>query len=243
METGVVQATATAQSDAPALPNKPVHHLPVPVGHADAHLSGQPLHCLPQLLLLRLAQSGGEPPDCSNIRAAGPPSVKADAHLPMVWGSRLLQRRVQRRQSCTQILTYANRELRSNEDGFATPEKKLQASSVKLVVVILGPSYRGTNPEGTRQWLEIERASRPDGAIPAQPLREPITYARLHGMQVPTLVLSGEDDLLSPPALMRMLAAHIPTSRFSSLPDTGHAGFWEKPQVWNGLVLEFIGQH
>ena len=107
----------------------------------------------------------------------------------------------------------------------------------------LGPSYRGTNPEGARQWLEIEQASRPHGVVPAQPPREPITYARLQSTQVPTLVLSGEADFLSPPALMRMLAAHIPTSQFNSLPDAGHAGFWERPQVWNGLVLEFIGQH
>ena len=107
----------------------------------------------------------------------------------------------------------------------------------------LGPSYRGTDPEGAKRWLEIEQASRPGGAVPAQPLREPITYARLAAMQVPTLILSGEADLLSPPALMRMLAAHIPTSRFVSLPEAGHAGFWERPQVWNGLVLEFIGRH
>ena len=62
-------------------------------------------------------------------------------------------------------------------------------------------------------------------------------------MRVPTLVLSGEADLLSPPALMRMLEAHIPTARFASISDVGHAGFWERPEVWNGLVLEFIGQH
>ena len=107
----------------------------------------------------------------------------------------------------------------------------------------VGPSYRGTSPEGTKRWLEIELASRPYGIAPAQPLREPVTYARLQTMKVPTLVLSGEADLLSPPALMRMLAAHIPASRFVSLPDAGHAGFWERPQVWNGLVLEFIGRH
>ena len=107
----------------------------------------------------------------------------------------------------------------------------------------LGPSYRGTDPEGAKRWLEIDEASRPDPSLPAQPLREPITYARLQTMQVPALVLSGEADLLSPPALMRMLAAHIPTSRFVSLPDAGHAGFWERPQVWNGLVLEFLAQH
>ena len=107
----------------------------------------------------------------------------------------------------------------------------------------LGPSYRGANPEGAARWLDIELASRPYGLVPSQPLREPITYARLATMSVPTLVLSGESDLLSPPALMRMLAAHIPTGRLVSLSDAGHAGFWERPPVWNGLVLEFIGQH
>ena len=107
----------------------------------------------------------------------------------------------------------------------------------------LGPSYRGTDPEGAARWLEIELGSRPYGSVPAQPLREPITYARLQVMRVPVLVLSGNADLLSPPVLMRMLAAHIPTSSFVSLPDAGHAGFWERPHAWNGLVLEFIGQY
>ncbi len=107
----------------------------------------------------------------------------------------------------------------------------------------LGPSYRGTDPEGARRWLEIELASRPEGVVPMQPVRDPITYARLQSMRVPTLVISGEADLLSPPALMRMLAEHIPASRFASLPEAGHAGFWERPEVWNGMVLEFIGRH
>ena len=107
----------------------------------------------------------------------------------------------------------------------------------------LGPSYRGKDPEGAARWLEIDLASRPYGQIPTQPLRDPITYQRLASMRVPTMALSGEADLLSPPALMRRLADHIPTSRYVSLPDAGHAGFWERPHVWNGLVLEFIGQY
>ena len=41
-----------------------------------------------QLLLLRLVMDGGEPPVCSNIKAAGPPSPKTEADRPMVWGSR-----------------------------------------------------------------------------------------------------------------------------------------------------------
>ena len=99
----------------------------------------------------------------------------------------------------------------------------------------LGPSYRGTNPKGAGRWLEIELASRPEGLVPMQPFREPITYARLQTMRVPTLILSGEADLLSPPALMRMLAAHIPTSqvRFhfgrGSCRVLGAAGSLERP--------------
>ncbi len=107
----------------------------------------------------------------------------------------------------------------------------------------LGPSYRGTDPDGAARWLEIEENNRPYGTTQAQPLREPITFSRLSTMRAPTLVLSGNADLLAPPALMRMQAAAIPTSQFASLPDVGHAGFWERPEVWNGLVLEFIGRH
>ena len=107
----------------------------------------------------------------------------------------------------------------------------------------LGPSYRATNPDGVKQWLEIDHAAKPDGTRPFPPVGEPITYARLHRMQRPTLVLAGEADLLAPLALMRMLAAHIPTAQFVSLSDVGHAGFWERPHVWNRMVLEFLGQH
>lgn len=108
----------------------------------------------------------------------------------------------------------------------------------------LGPSYRGLHPEGARRWIEIERSSRPGGHDgPRQPLKQPMTYARLETMAVPVLALAGEADLLSPPALMRLLVAHLPGSQFATIPEAGHAAFWEQPDLWNRLVLDFIGQH
>ena len=40
-------------------------------------------------------------------------------------------------------------------------------------------------------------------------------------MRVPAMALAGESDLVSPPALMRLQAERIPSSRFVSLPEAG----------------------
>jgi pimeloyl-ACP methyl ester carboxylesterase len=70
-----------------------------------------------------------------------------------------------------------------------------------------------------------------------------MTFTRLETLRVPTLALVGEADLLSPPALMRLLAAHISHCQLATVPEAGHAAHWEQPGIWNRIVLEFIGQH
>ena len=67
-----------------------------------------------------------------------------------------------------------------------------------------------------------------------------MTYARLGTMYVPTLIISGGADLLSPPALMRMMASHISDHEWASIPEAGHAAFWEDPDTWNRLALDFL---
>jgi pimeloyl-ACP methyl ester carboxylesterase len=119
---------------------------------------------------------------------------------------------------------------------------EIQALPVELRELSAG--YRGTDPEGTRRWIEIEHASRQGGSHgPGQPLRQPMTYSRLETLRVPVLVLVGEADLLSPPALMRLLAARIPNCQFATIPEAGHGAHWEQPEIWNRIVIEFISQH
>ena len=67
-----------------------------------------------------------------------------------------------------------------------------------------------------------------------------MTFERLETMRVRVLVLVGEADLLSPPALMRLLAERIPQCEYVTVPEAGHAAHWEKPELWNRLVLEFL---
>jgi pimeloyl-ACP methyl ester carboxylesterase len=63
---------------------------------------------------------------------------------------------------------------------------------------------------------------------------------RLASIQAPTLVVWGEDDALIPPSRGRNLAEAIPGSRFVSIPGAGHAPMWERPDVFDPLVLDFL---
>jgi pimeloyl-ACP methyl ester carboxylesterase len=108
----------------------------------------------------------------------------------------------------------------------------------------LGPSYRAANASGTARWLELERQSRPEGtAPPTQGFRNRLTFKVLETVAVPTLLLTGDADLYSPPAVLRMFAARIKNSETLIVPEVGHSTYWERPDVFNQKVLEFIRKH
>ncbi len=108
----------------------------------------------------------------------------------------------------------------------------------------LGPSYRAADPEGTRRWVELERLSRPEGPrATAQPTRNRITFARLEGLAVPTLLLTGGADLYTPPPVLARFAAKIPGAESVIVPEAGHSAYWEAPETFNRAVLDFVGRH
>ncbi|MBI4886784.1 MAG: alpha/beta hydrolase [Acidobacteria bacterium] len=108
----------------------------------------------------------------------------------------------------------------------------------------LGPSYRAANPGGTERWLALQRASRPAGSPPiTQTSRNRITFALLEGLNVPTLLLTGDADLYAPPAVLKLFAARIRRSESVVVPEAGHSVYWEHPEVFNRAVLEFVRKH
>lgn len=108
----------------------------------------------------------------------------------------------------------------------------------------LGPSYRAANPVGTERWMELERLSRPEGPLsPAQTMRNRITFSLLEGIQVPTLLLTGDADLYTPPSVLRLFAARIKSAESVIVPEAGHSAYWEQPEIFNRRVLEFVRRH
>lgn len=63
-------------------------------------------------------------------------------------------------------------------------------------------------------------------------------------MDVPTLVIVGEQDLLTPPWIAREVAAAIPGARLEIIPGEGasHVVPLERPDDFNRLVIEFLSE-
>lgn len=62
---------------------------------------------------------------------------------------------------------------------------------------------------------------------------------RLGAIRVPTLVLVGADDILTPPRFSRHVAKSIPRARLTVLPG-GHGFFLEHADVFNRTLLRFL---
>ncbi len=107
----------------------------------------------------------------------------------------------------------------------------------------VSPSYRAENPGGTAQWVAIERASRPAGQPPAQPLKNTVTFAALESIRVPALLLTGGADMFAPPPVLDMFAKHIRHAERVVVPNAGHSTYWEQPDAFNRAVLDFIRRH
>jgi pimeloyl-ACP methyl ester carboxylesterase len=103
----------------------------------------------------------------------------------------------------------------------------------------LGPSYRAANPEGARLWTELAHKA-VTGRDFRQGVANEMTTARLEGMKVPTLLITGDADLITPPSIMRMVAQHIPGSDISIVAESGHSAYWEQPDIFNRAVLSFL---
>ena len=101
----------------------------------------------------------------------------------------------------------------------------------------LGPSYRAANPEGTKRWSELAQH------VASQPSKNRITWAALETIQTPTLLITGDADLYTPPSVLRMFAERFPNCESVVIPECGHSAFWEQPETFNRTVLDFIARH
>jgi 3-oxoadipate enol-lactonase len=65
-------------------------------------------------------------------------------------------------------------------------------------------------------------------------------FTELGGCRLPTLVVCGGADRVTPPESNRRIAAAVPGARFELIDGIGHLPHVEAPQRFNALVGEFL---
>jgi len=62
----------------------------------------------------------------------------------------------------------------------------------------------------------------------------------LAAIQVPVLFIGGEHDEVMPPSLMEIACGLIAGARMVVVPGAGHSVYFEEPETFNRIALEFL---
>ena len=132
-----------------------------------------------------------------------------------------------------------------NEDEWRAMYGRLGLKAARAALTTdfleLGPSYRASHPAGVARFLELEHQAK-IGPPVSLPLGADVTWSAITAARVPTLLLTGEADLYAPPPLQELVSRHMPVHEIATLREVGHAPYWEAPEAFNRIVLEFLGR-
>ena len=132
------------------------------------------------------------------------------------------------------------------DDEYVALQKRLRPSpqfdALPPEVKELGPSYRAANAEGMKEWIALEREARHKGALTLPKTLNRITFDALAKIAIPTFLLTGDADPYMPPPVLRLIAAKIPNATTAVVPECGHSVFWENPETFNRVVLDFLNR-
>jgi pimeloyl-ACP methyl ester carboxylesterase len=111
-----------------------------------------------------------------------------------------------------------------------------------VLPTVVGDTTREEHPE-TVTWLrELVEETDPLGAAWAQRAMAARrdSFDTLRGVRVPTLVVVGEEDALSPPSDAEAMADAVPGADLVVLKRAGHLSAVEAPDNFNDAVCEFV---
>ncbi len=107
---------------------------------------------------------------------------------------------------------------------------------------LLGATTRRERPELVERVRAMMRGASRQGVIDALAGLAARADSRptLREIHAPTLVISGDEDEISPPAEARAMHAAISRSRVAILERAGHMSNLENPEAWNAAVADFL---
>ena len=129
-------------------------------------------------------------------------------------------------------------------DGQSIYERSVAASSdlralaeARVDVLLAQPADPAIRSEVVETMARIDPAAYRIGAEAVWLADQRDRAARI---DVPTLVVCGAEDKVTPPELSLELSRIVPGARYQEIPGAGHLSNLEKPEEFNRIVEEFI---
>tara|TARA_R110002110_G_scaffold85816_2_gene223457 strand:+ start:39851 stop:40714 length:864 start_codon:yes stop_codon:yes gene_type:complete len=109
---------------------------------------------------------------------------------------------------------------------------------------IFSEGFRAANPDYIEAFVDARAAQPQEPLISAMAALKDFNYcADLEALDIPTLVISGGEDALTPPDAVREVAVHIPGAKLVEMPGAGHIIPAEQPAAFFEIIDDFLSQH
>ncbi len=121
-------------------------------------------------------------------------------------------------------------------------ERGPSAVADEMVPKLLGATTRSTQPaieDRVRSLVNANSTEAIAGAVRALMTR-PDSTPLLASIHVPTLIVVGEEDTLTPPALSEEMQRSIGGSQLVRIPHAGHLSNIEQPESFNAALAAFL---
>jgi 3-oxoadipate enol-lactonase len=107
---------------------------------------------------------------------------------------------------------------------------------------VYSPAYLAAHPDMIEERKKVLMGIDPKAFQQAcKILQETDLVPLLHKLTVPTLVVCGEFDQATPPALNKVVAQKVPGARYVELKGCGHCPPLEQPQAFLAAIKDFVG--
>jgi pimeloyl-ACP methyl ester carboxylesterase len=111
-----------------------------------------------------------------------------------------------------------------------------------MVPRVLGRTIRETRPDLVDGALRMMRKMSPEDVAQVQRgmAERQDSVPMLKAINVPTLLITGDEDILTGPPEAELMRQHIPGSTMKVIPRAGHFAAWEQPEQVGPLLRQFL---
>jgi pimeloyl-ACP methyl ester carboxylesterase len=111
-----------------------------------------------------------------------------------------------------------------------------------MIPKLIGKTTRETRPDLVEGALRMMQKMSPDDVARVQQgmAERPDSAPILKAINIPTLLVTGDEDIMTGPPEAEFMYSNIPGSQMKIIPRAGHYSPWEQPEQIGKLLSQFL---